>query len=133
MDSVVERGSEVCHCLVLPPNFSIYEQVPSHRHNLQRPSKSTWSATGAVTIAGRLVTHWHPQPVPAEVPFTGVTPTEPPGRILQGQLARRRRPRLERCEAHRSSDLVKRMCMLIEDGPIRVYARKICCIVQQFE
>ncbi|CAN6295525.1 unnamed protein product [Urochloa humidicola] len=96
MDSVVERGIEVCRCLVLPPNFSIYEEVLSHRHNLQRPSKSTWSATGAVTIAGRLDTHWHPQPVPTEIPFTGATPTEPPGRILQGQLARRRRPRLER-------------------------------------
>ncbi|CAO2146767.1 unnamed protein product [Urochloa humidicola] len=49
MDSVVDCGIGVYRCLVLPPNFSIYEQLPNHRRHLRRPSKSTWSATGVVT------------------------------------------------------------------------------------
>ncbi|CAN6303479.1 unnamed protein product [Urochloa humidicola] len=47
MDSVVDRGIGVCRCLVLLPNFSIYEQVPSRRRHLRRPSKFTCSATVA--------------------------------------------------------------------------------------
>ncbi|CAN6170681.1 unnamed protein product [Urochloa humidicola] len=73
-------GIGVSCCLVLPPNFSIYEQLPSRRRHLRRPSKSTWSAAGVVIVVG------HPL-ASTEVPFTGTTPTEAPAPILQGQLA----------------------------------------------
>ncbi|CAO2178600.1 unnamed protein product [Urochloa humidicola] len=52
MDSVVEHGIGVRRCLVLPPNFSMYQQLPSRRHHLRRPSNTTRPATTVVTIAG---------------------------------------------------------------------------------